>query len=61
MIIAETGICAVVNVEIVLVPFDDLVIRTILFPAFDAFFRQLRFRISAEPAVMDLLRNGHDR
>ena len=37
--------------------YSDLVVRAIFFPRGDTFLRQLRQRISTEPAVMDDFRN----
>ena len=50
-------IIATIQIKVTLVPLFDLVVRAIFFPRGDTFLRQLRQRISTEPAVMDDFRN----
>ena len=44
-----------VNIEIVLIPFDDFIIRTEFLPACDALLDNFRFGITAKSAVVNLL------
>ena len=53
------GVAVFADIEIGLVPPDDLVIRAVFFPAPDAFFYGLRQGFPAEPAVVDHLWNAH--
>ena len=55
LLIAHPGVCVSINIEIVLVPFDNLVVRHVLSPACDALLRQLRLLAPAKPAVVDFL------
>ena len=52
---AHPGIRIIVDIEIILVPFDNFIVRHMLSPACDALLRQLRLLASAKPAVVDSL------
>ena len=48
------------DIKVLLVPFDDLVIRAVFFPAFHTFAVLRADGSAAEPAIMDDLGDAHD-
>ena len=53
-------VAVLADLKVLLVPFDDLVIRAVFFPAFDTFPALRADGPAAEPAVVDDLGDAHD-
>ena len=57
MLIGKARIFVEVDIEVILIPLDDLVVGAIFVPTGNALLRQLGFFAATKPAVMNFLRD----